>query len=741
MDIIFNESSRTFHLYNSDISYIIKVMEDNSLSNLYYGKRVSCQEDYDYLIEDSYRPMTNYVYEDSYRFTREYQMQEFPVHGTTDYRQPAIIVEQKNGSDISYFEYVTHKIAEGKADIPGLPSIYADSSQECQSLAITLMDPLTRLSVTLNYTIFKELPVITRSVQLSNQGEENLTITRIMSLSLDIPNDQYKILQLSGAWGRERHPKIRNIEPGLTSIASNRGNSSHHHNPFLALLNDKTDEFSGKAIGLNFVYSGNFLGEVELDNFNNIRINMGINPENFAWQLTPGEDFYSPEVVMVYSDKGLNRMSQTFHQLYRNHLTRGYWHDKARPILINNWEATRMDFTEDQLFDIAKKASECGIELFVLDDGWFGDRRNDKAGLGDWYPSDDIFENGLTNLVERINSIGLDFGIWFEPEMVNKDSNLYRAHPEWVIHTPNRHMSHGRNQFVLDYANPEVVDYIYDSMEKVLSSANIKYVKWDMNRSMTEVYSSYLPANRQKELSHRYILGVYHLYERLQEKFPEILFEFCSSGGGRFDPGMLYYSPQGWTSDNTDAIDRLKIQYGTSIVYPLSSIGSHVTASPNETTYREVPITTRGNVSYFGSFGYELDLNYLTENEIDVVKEQVKFVKEYRELIHNGLFYRLMDPFNTNYCAWMVVSEDQSSSIVGNYKILNEANWSYRKLKLKGLDPDALYHIDGDDRLYYGSELMNIGLVITDGSAGQIQDDRPHSYDFDSKVYVLKKVE
>ena len=548
-------------------------------------------------------------------------------------------------------------------------------------------------------------------------------------------------MQLSGAWSRERYVKNRILEQGITAIDSMRGNSSHEHNPFMVLKRPNAGETSGEVIGFSLIYSGNFRMQAEVDTHDVTRITVGINPDRFDWKLEPGEEFQTPEAVMVYSDQGLNKMSQTFHRLYAKRLARGYWRDRPRPILNNNWEATYFNFTEDRLVQIASKAKECGVELFVLDDGWFGQRNDDHAGLGDWVANPERLPNGIKGLSERIEAMGIKFGLWFEPEMTNKDSDLYRAHPDWILHTPGRNASHGRYQYVLDFSRKEVVEYIYEMMAKILSEAKVSYIKWDMNRSITECYSVALPADRQGEVFHRYILGVYDLYERLTSEFPEVLFESCSSGGGRFDPGMLYYAPQGWTSDDSDAIERLKIQYGTSLCYPISSMGSHVSVIPNHQVFRKTPLHTRANVAYFGTFGYELDLNSLKEEEIAEVKEQIIFMKKYRKLFQFGDFYRLKSPFEGNETIWMVVSEDKKTAIVGYYRTLNGVNQAYSRIKLQGLDPDMLYENILNKTENYGDELMNFGLITTDVTAGEVPGDATPCTDFESRIYILKAKE
>ncbi len=477
-----------------------------------------------------------------------------------------------------------------------------------------------------------------------------------------------------------------------------------------------------------------------MDTHDTTRVMLGIHPDSFDWKLEPGEEFQTPEAVMVYSDAGLNRMSQTFHKLYQKRLARGYWRDRPRPILNNNWEATYFDFTEDRLVEIASKAKECGVELFVLDDGWFGERSSDHAGLGDWTANRERLANGITGLPERIEDLGMKFGLWFEPEMVNKDSDLYRAHPDWILETPQRRASHGRNQYVLDFSRKEIVDCIYEMMAKILREAKVSYIKWDMNRSITECYSAALPADRQGEVFHRYILGVYDLYERLTSEFPHVLFESCASGGGRFDPGMLYYAPQGWASDDSDAVERLKIQYGTTYCYPVSSIGSHVSVIPNHQVFRRTPLHTRANVAYFGTFGYELDLNHLTEQEQEEVKRQIVFMKEYREVLQFGTFYRLSSPFEGNITCWMAVSEDRTQAIVGWYRVLCGVNLPYARIRLQGLDPELCYRNQETGESYYGDELMNLGLITSDALSGQVEDPNADYGDFDSRLFIFKAI-
>ncbi len=742
MNIIYRSENQQFHLFNQEISYIFKISEDGKLLHLYYGENLP-DNDYSHLIEMHHRPMTTYRNENDLLYSLEHLKQEFPEYGTTDFRHPAISLLQKNGSRLSDFVYQGYEVEEGKPKLEGLPATYVDNNDESKTLKVYILDSVTNVQVELLYTIYRDYPVITRSARVMNKGKDIQIIENISSLSLDLPDANYEWQQLSGAWGRERTIKSRTLQQGIQSIESTRGISSHQHNPFVTLKRKNTDENQGEAIGAALVYSGNFLIQAEVDTWDVTRLQVGINPFGFNWKLNPGEIFTAPEAILVYSSKGLNAMSQTFHQLFRKRLARGKWREKDRPVLINNWEATYFDFDEEKLVNIAKKAFDVGIELFVLDDGWFGERENDCAGLGDWHVNPKRLPRGIGSLSEKIRSFGMKFGLWFEPEMVNKDSELYRTHPNWIISTPNRKPNHGRNQYVLNFGLDEVVENIFDQMCKIIDESNLDYIKWDMNRPLTDVFDSHLLADQQGEVFHRYVLGVYRLYEKLITKYPNILFESCSSGGGRFDPGMLHYAPQAWASDDSDAIERLKIQYGTSMLYPLSSIGAHVSIVPNHQTNRITPIKTRGNVAFFGAFGYELDLNELIEGDLRIVKEQIAFYKKYRTIIHNGTFYRLLSPFDDdNQTAWMVVSHDKKTAIVAHYKTLNEVNAPYRRLKLKGLDNDGLYNV-GQNSLRSGMELMRAGLVCSDASSGQINDQnrRPETFDFDSKIWVITQEE
>ncbi|MDM0614806.1 alpha-galactosidase [Clostridium perfringens] len=735
MPIIFHKELKEFHLYNKEISYIIHILPNGHVGNLYFGKKIDPYKTYNHLFEGIYRPLAAYVYEGDNKFSLQNTRQEYPTFGLSDFMKGAFLIKQENGSEISDFKYESHKIIEGKLKLKGLPQTYVENKEDATTLEITLLDEVIKSKLKLYFTIFEDRAVITRSASFLNLSNKTINIEKAMSFNLDLPDSNYNMIQLNGAWGRERHVYDRSIKEGTQGFYSLKGASSAEFNPFLALRRPNTDEFSGEVIGFSLVYSGNFMAEIDVDTYNQTRIMMGIHPEIFSWPLNLNEEFYTPEVVIVYSDKGLNYMSQVYHSLYRECLMRGKWKNSVRPILLNSWEALSFSIDEEKIKELATNASKLGVELFVLDDGWFGKRNNDNAGLGDWTVNKEKFPNGLNEIIEYINKLGMDFGIWIEPEMVNKDSELYRFHPDWIIHAPNRKPSHTRNQYTLDFSRDEVVDHIYNQIEKLLSDYNISYVKWDMNRYITECYSKDKGANLQGTVYHKYILNVYKLYDKLTTRFPNILFESCSSGGARFDPGMLYYAPQTWTSDNTDAMERIKIQYGSSLVYPLISMGSHVSESPNQQVFRETALETRANVAYFGNLGYELDVNKLSDVEKEEIKKQIQFYKENREVFQFGEFYRIKNPYNNNISAWMVKSNDEKTIILGCYKLLNHANEGKERVKLFGLDKDGDYKLSYPyEKEFKGDELMNVGISMNDDyfcNSGN---------DFSSVLYLLRKI-
>lgn len=736
MPILYNDATREFHLQTEKTSYILSILQNGQLGQLYYGKKLRHRESFERLFHIEEMPNTACTTEGDPVFSLDLLKQEYPAFGTTDFREPAYQVLQENGSRITDFVYKKHAIFKGKKKLDGLPATYAEDDAEATTLEITLYDEGIDVELCLSYTVFEQLNAIARSVKFTNHGMLKVNLARALSASLDLPDANFELVQLSGAWVRERHVKMRKLVPGLQSIASTRGTSSAQQNPFLALKRPETTEHHGEVYGVSLVYSGNFLAQVEVDHYGVSRLMIGINPFDFNWLLESGETFQTPEAVLVYSAEGLNGMSQTYHRLYRTRLARGKWRDRERPVLINNWEATYWDFEEKKIFELAQSSKELGVELFVLDDGWFGKRDDDTTSLGDWMEDKRKLPNGITKLAKDITSLGMEFGLWFEPEMVSKASELYRTHPDWVLHVPNRRMSHGRNQLVLDFSRQEVVDHIYGLMAKVLQEAPISYVKWDMNRYMTEVGSLELPSDRQREVAHRYILGVYSLYERLTSEFPHVLFESCAGGGSRFDPGMLHYAPQGWTSDNTDAVERLKIQYGTSMVYPISSMGAHVSAVPNHQVGRVTSLQTRANTAYFGAFGYELDVTKMTGDEKEQVKQQIVFYKENRKLIQQGQFYRIESPFaeDGNETSWMVVSDDQQEALLGYYQVLARPNPGYSRIFFKGLNPEFEYAIDGIEDTFYGDELMEAGLQLNRYRK------QAHPADFSSTLFKLKRI-
>ena len=732
MSILVNQQQ--FHLTNGKISYILHILKNGQLGHLYFGKALRPDRDYGHF-QNTHNPTpaSCHSYEDDAAFSLETIRQEYPVYGKGDFREPAIMVSSGQ-KPVSNFVYKSHKHVKGKPRLAGMPATYSNLD-EGETLFIVLEDTYEKVELHLSYTIFENESVIARNAQLINKTDSELSIDRMMSLSVDLPHADMEMMHLSGTWARERHVKTRKLEQGIQSVSSIRGASSHHHNPFLALKALDATEHTGEVLGFQFVYSGNFLAQTEVDHYGVARVQLGIHPLGFHWHLSPGETFQSPEAIMVYSDQGLNGMSQTFHNLYRNQLISEQWKKKERPVLINNWEATYFDFNEEKLVHFAKEAKELGVELFVLDDGWFGKRNNDRSSLGDWTVDLEKLPDGIASLAEKVKGTGLQFGLWFEPEMISPDSELYRDHPEWAVGIPGEHFTLGRNQRVLDYTRTDVVDYIFGRMKAIIEATKLDYIKWDMNRNITEAYSAGL--EHQGEFFHRYILGVYDLYERLTSEFPNVLFESCAGGGGRFDPALLYYAPQAWASDDTDAIERLKIQYGTSMAYPIYSIGSHVSAVPNHQTLRSTPLSMRADVAYFGTFGYELDPSSLSEEEKEIVRVQIKRYQSLRHLVRDGDFIRLQSPFESNETAWMLVSSDQKEALVGWYKASSTPNPRTNQfVKLRGLAPNRGYSIDGEK--FFGDELMQNGLPLPIEFNGANGEQAERGGDFQSKVFYLK---
>ena len=711
MSIIFDSKNKTFHLQGKNTSYILQVIKDGYLSHLYWGAKIKNYNGSNPIafIDRGFSPNPDPL---DRTFSLDTIPCEYPAYGNGDFRIPAYQFQLENGSTVTDLRYKSHKIYSGKPILEGLPSTYTLNDNEAETLEITLEDNLIGLNTTLIYTVFNDLNVITRSVRFYNNGNKNLKLLRALSASVDFRDNDFELITLYGSHTNEKNIARRPIVSGIQMIESCRGASSPQQAPFLALVRKNTSEDTGEVYSFNLVYSGNFTAQVQLDPYGNTRVNIGINPFDFTWLLEPNESFQTPEVVMTYSSNGLGEMSRTYHELYTTNLCRGKFKNKVRPILINNWEATYFDFNAEKIKKIIKAGKNLGMELFVLDDGWFGNRNNDLSSLGDWVVDKSKLPNGLEDLADYTTSLGMEFGLWFEPEMVSEDSDLFRAHPDWCLHVPSRKPTVGRNQLILDLSRKDVCKYLIDSLSSILSNNKITYVKWDMNRHMTDIGSSSLPPERQRETAHRYMLGLYYVMETLTSKFPNVLFESCSSGGGRFDAGMLYYMPQTWTSDNTDAVCRLKIQYGTSLVYPPITMGSHVSTSPNHQVGRVTPLETRGHVAMSGNFGYELDLTSLSYEEEEIIKEQISVYKEIRNIIQFGTFYRVLSPFELNEAAWNFVSKNQEEFVAFYFKILSEPGTSIRIIKFKGLNPDFLYENLETSEIFGGDELMNVGITI-----------------------------
>lgn len=711
-NITFPEDITMFQLDAKGTSYIFGIIDEGYLIHGYFGKKI-CGDDLTYLlrlIENPWVPKTNMRDKGTFMDATAF---EYPCHGTGDYREPCLMVMDDEGMTATDLRYVSHKVYKGKPALEGLPATFANEN-EAETLEITCIDKHTGLEAVLVYTVFNDLDVITRSVRLKNTGGASLNVKRVLSMCVDLDNDGYDMITLNGSWARERCIERCRLHHGKQGIDSIKGESSHQNNPFMALVSHNADEDCGEAYGFNFVYSGNFFAQAEVTQHKYTRAVMGINHFDFNWLLEPGEEFVAPEVVMVYSDEGIGKMSRTFHDLYRQHLVRGEYRDKRRPILINNWEATYFGFDTDKLIGIAEQASKLGIEMLVMDDGWFGHRDSDNSSLGDWFVYEKKLKGGLKHLVDEVNKLGMKFGIWFEPEMISPDSELYRKHPEWAIQVRGRDMTMSREQYVLDYSNKEVRDCVYGMMKDILDNANIEYIKWDMNRQLTEVGSTSLPKKRQRELWHRYVLGVYDLMNRLTTDYPHILLENCSGGGARFDPGMLYYSPQIWCSDDTDAIERLKIQHGTTICYPASAMGAHVSDCPNHTVGRSTPFSTRGNVAMVGTFGYELDVTRIPQEDRDAIPAQIAEFNKYNPIIRTGDQYRIGNVFEDNmWDAWIFVAKDKSEAVFTFVQVLGRPNYRSRRIRLKGLDPKTAYKNMETGEVLNGCALMNSGIFVS----------------------------
>lgn len=719
---IYNEK-QIFHLKTREFSYIIQVLETGDLVHRYFGKKIEKFSDGNKItyLDRSFSPSP-------ITGDRTYSLDVLPLeyssNGLGDFRTSALDVRNEFGVtlDLKYKEYRLYK---GKKELRGLPASFGNQ-EEVESLEIDLYDQLTDITVTLQYSVFEEASYLARSATIQT-GKYPCKLEKVLSATLDFPHQDFIVHSLAGRYAYEKEWTQTPLTKGQYSIGSIRGASSHSRTPFLALASPDASEDKGDVYAAHLVYSGNFTAFVETTAMETSRLGLGMESHYFSWQLDKDDRFQTPEVLLSYTDKGFTGMTQNSHHFITKHLIRSSFVNKPRPILINNWEATYFEFTEEKILQLAQVASRAGIELFVLDDGWFGKRNNDESSLGDWKVNLDKLPNGLNGLAERINELGMKFGLWFEPEMISIDSDLYREHPDWAIRTEGRLPIYSREQLVLDLTKQEVCEYIIDSVSSILESANISYVKWDMNRNITNIPEG-LANDQRFEFHHRYMLGLYHVLDHLTKRFPDILFESCAGGGGRNDLGIMYYMPQAWASDDTDAIERLSIQEGTSLIYPPSSIGAHVSAVPNHQVGRITPLATRGNVAMMGgAFGYELDLTKLSEKELDEISQQIETYHSIRETIQFGQLYRLKK--TTNTWAANYVSQDKNQAVFTFVKILAKPEAPLLHARLKGLDPDALYECPQLGETFYGDELMNIGLTM------------PHvQKDYFSVQYIFNKI-
>ena len=712
MGIIYCEKDRIFTLQTKNTTYQMQVDRYGFLLHLYYGKKTdTCM---DYLLTYYDRGFSGNPYDagEDRTYSMDTLPQEFPCYGNGDFRSTAFAVENADGSMSCDLRYKSHKIFDGKYNLEGLPAVYA-SEEKAQTLEILMEDPVTGVKVVLLYGVLPAQDIITRSVSVKNESSGKIYLNKIESASLDFLYGDYELLTFYGRHAMERNVQRVPVVHGTQKIGSVRGTSSHQYNPMMILAEKETTEDKGNCYAMSFVYSGCFQGEVLKDQLNQTRMMLGLQEEAFRYPLETGEMFQAPEVILSYSSEGMNRLSQNLHHCIRQHICRGKYKEEIRPILINSWEAAYFDFTGDTIYELAKAAKEVNIDMLVMDDGWFGKRDDDNSGLGDWFVNEKKLGGTLGNLIKRINDLGVKFGIWIEPEMVSEDSDLYRKHPDWALTVPGRNPVRSRNQLVLDFSRKEVVDEIYDQICKVLDQGNIEYVKWDMNRSLMDVYSSV--TRDQGRVLHDYVLGLYDFLERLVQRYPNLLIEGCSGGGGRFDAGMMYYTPQIWCSDNTDAIDRLRIQYGTSFGYPVSVVGSHVSAVPNHQTGRKTPLHTRGVVAMSGTFGYELNLMKLSEEEKQEIREQIEEYKRYAPIIQNGLYYRLSNPTTEEICAWEFVHTDekeQSKVLLNIVMQVIHGNMTVNYVKLQGLEETAVYREEKSGKRYTGAALMYGGMPL-----------------------------
>ena len=710
MGIVYSKADRTFTIQTKNTTYQMQVDPYGFLLHLYYGKKTdgSCM---DYLLTYYDRGFSGNPFDagDDRTYSMDALPQEYPSYGTGDYRSTALIVENADGSTACDLRYRSHHIFNGKYKIPGLPAVYADET-ESQTLEIVMEDAVTGVEVTLQYGVLPDYDVITRSEKIVYRGEGKICIRKAQSACLDFVQGKYDLLTFYGRHAMERTMQREPVTHGSHVIGSVRGTSSHQYNPMMILADENTTDQYGNCYAMSFVYSGNFKGETLKDQFGQTRALMGLQDEMFSYPLAEGETFYTPEVLLTFSGSGMNLLSQNLHRCIRQHICRGKYKESVRPVLVNSWEASYFDFDGDTLYELAKEAKHAGIDMLVLDDGWFGKRDDDNSGLGDWFVNEKKLGGTLGDLIKKINDLGVKFGIWVEPEMISEDSDLYREHPDWALTIPGRNPVHARNQLVLDFSRKEVVDHIFDQICKVLDQGNIEYVKWDMNRSLMDVFSR--GTEDQGRVMYDYVLGLYDFLERIVTRYPDLLIEGCSGGGGRFDAGMMYYTPQIWCSDNTDALDRLQIQYGTSFGYPVSAVGSHVSAVPNHQTGRITSLHTRGVVAMAGTFGYELNLGKLSEEEKQEIRLQVEEYRKFAPLIQTGLYYRLSDPTREEYAAWAFVSEDQKEVLLNVVLQEIHGNMTVNYVKLQGLKCSAIYRDTETGKIYNGAALMEAGIPM-----------------------------
>ncbi len=719
MRIQFLEDQALFVLNTPNTSYVMALVgEEKFLCHAYYGQKIADTAG----IAMQLRLDTDPQGRDRLSFLDAAPM-EYGSHGIGDFRESSARIINEAGQDGTLFTYVSHEILSGKPALEGLPATFGDA-ESAETLWITCMDKTNGLRAILSYSVFSDTDAVARSVKFINDSTNCVYLEKAMSACLDMDNKDFETLTLHGSWARERHMDRKKLGKGIFAIGMERGGNCAQEHPFMALVNKHCTYEQGEAYGFSFVYSGNYLFQAQVSQFDSVRVQVGINPQNFKWKLEAGASFQTPEVVMVYSAKGLNAMSLAFHDVYRNHLIRSPYLHKKRPILINNWEATYFDFDTEKLIDIAKESAKLGIEMLVMDDGWFGNRYDDNRALGDWFVNEEKLQGGLKYLVDEVNKLGMKFGIWFEPEMISPESKLYEEHPDWALAFKGRTPGLARNQYVLDLTRKEVRDYVMDMVLKVMHSANIEYVKWDMNRPLSDVGSMALPADEQGEIFHRYVLGLYEMQQRLLDEFPNLLLENCSGGGGRFDAGMLYFSPQIWCSDDTDAIERLAIQEGTALVYPLCCMGAHVSVCPNHTVGRVTPFETRGHVALAGTFGYELDITKLSKEDKALVPKQVALYHAFNDLVREGDYTRIASyQENGAYDAFMVADKDKSKALVWYVHVLARANQKDKILPLSGLDENKMYRLSTvnmelenplvqTDKIYSGSVLKKAGFAF-----------------------------